>query len=106
MYHQGHRYSTVTTFGQIAGFIDIVAANHSGMIGQQLQWDYRQEGLQFLQGVRDGKDMIGMILDLAVTFGGDSDDFAAAGLDFLDVANDFAILTAAEGQQRQRAFLG
>ncbi len=65
------------------------------MVGEELEGDDGEEGLEGFDGFGDGEDVVGDGVDVFVAFGGDGDDFSAAGFDFLDVAEDFFVLGAA-----------
>src|SRR6266540_6320399 len=87
---------------QIAGFIDVAAARHGGVVGDELERDDAQQRLERLVRVGDVNDVVAVAADVRVAFGGDDDDPAAAGADLFDVADDFFVLNAARGDEDDR----
>src|SRR5258706_1479843 len=70
-------------FGQIARLVHVVAAEDGGVVGHELEGDDGEHRAERLGDVRDVEDVLRVLLDLLVALGGDGDDVAAPGANFL-----------------------
>lgn len=76
-------------FGEIARFIDVAAEGEGGVVGEELEGDGVEDGLEEIEGGGDADDGVGEGIDFRVGIGGDGDDWAAACFDFVDGADVF-----------------
>jgi hypothetical protein len=72
------------------------------MIGKELQRHRSQQGTKHLQSWRHIHNIVGVLPDAFVAFGGDDDDMRVACAHFLDVADDFLIDMRGCGDADQR----
>src|SRR5438105_549053 len=82
-----HRYR----LGQVPGLIYVASPCYGGVVGEQLQGDGCQQGAEHLQCLGDVEDVVGVLANVLVAFGGDDYDVGVAGTDLLDVADDFFV---------------
>ncbi len=77
--------------GEVARLIDVQAAQPGNAIGEQLQGEDRERGLQERRGPRHVDDVVSVVLDVLVAVGGDCDDLGAARPGLLDVGDDLVV---------------
>ena len=72
------------------------------MIGEKLQRNHGQHGLERLGDVRHVKDLFAVGPDVVIALGGHRDDVAAPGADLLDVGDHLLVLAVAGGDEDHR----
>lgn len=77
--------------------VDVASFGGGHVVGEELEGDAGEQGDVAVAGVGDFEAVVGHAFDDGVALGDDGDDFAASGLDFLDVADDFFVHAALGG---------
>ena len=77
---------------KISWLVDVAAAFDGDVVGEELEGDDFEDGEEEFGGGGDFQYMLDELMDVLVAFGGDGDDAAAAGGDFLDVAKGLLVL--------------
>ncbi len=72
-------------FCEVSGLVDVGAFEVGDVVGDELDGDDGEEGLDEVGGVGEGDHDVGEVLEAVVAVGADGDDAAAPGFDLLDV---------------------
>src|SRR2546429_752778 len=82
-----HRYR----LRQIPWLVHIAPSGNRCVIGKQLQRNTGKQRAEDLQGRGNVEDIVGVLLDGLVPFGGNDDDVRVAGANLLDVADNLLV---------------
>src|SRR5262249_45765339 len=74
-------------FGEVAGLVDVTAAAHSDVIGEQLQWNDFQQRRKQLGRWGNFDYMVGCLARKVIAGSDDGDDNAVAGAHLLNVGD-------------------
>ena len=90
---------------KVARLVHVAALGNGDVVGQQLERDNGKDGLEAFLRIRNLEIPVGQGLDIRVPFGDYADDPALASLDFLDIAQDFFVVSATGCNHDDRHFL-
>jgi len=82
---------------QVPRFVDIAAFGRGDVVGEQLQRDDRQDRRKHGRNARHVDDVVGVVSDVFVAFGGHGDDTPFARADLFDVRDDLVIHGVLDG---------
>lgn len=88
--------------GQIAWLVYIAATGNGGVVGKKLQWQYGKERDKTLVSFRHVDYMVGVLFQLGISLGGNTDNNSITGFYFLDVAEGLFINALLGGQGDNR----
>ena len=100
--------------GEVAGLVDVAALEPGHVVGQKLQGDDGEQGLDDLGDIGNGQENVGKGSESLVALGADGDHRAIAGADLFDVGEGLGVQRAARSDedggsgrvdQRNRAML-
>ena len=75
------------TLGEVARLVHVVTAQHGDVVGEQLERHAGHNRHEHGGGLRDCNQVVGDFVERVAVFGRNSDDLAATGLDFANVAD-------------------